>query len=250
MQNIDKEKFGAFVAHLRKEKGLTQREVADRLHLSDKAVSKWETGQSIPDTGLLLPLAELLGVTVTELLLSRRVGEAAPLGAGETEQAVRAAIAYPREGARAWGEKSRWRPAYLLSLGAAGAGLLLCRRDGVLTESLWTLVLLAALFGGYFVFFARTRLPAYYDQYRVTGYSDGCFRMNLAGLALNNRNWPHILNAARAWAAAVLAVWPFLHWGMASLLPELWGRWELWAVLAAALGGLFLPCYLVGKKWE
>ena len=47
MQNIDKEKFGAFVAHLRKEKGLTQREVAERLHLSDKAVSKWETGGSL-----------------------------------------------------------------------------------------------------------------------------------------------------------------------------------------------------------
>ncbi len=43
---IDKEKFGAFVAQLRKEKGLTQKEVAERLYVSDKAVSKWETGVS------------------------------------------------------------------------------------------------------------------------------------------------------------------------------------------------------------
>lgn len=44
---IDKEKFGAFVAQLRKEKGLTQKEVAERLYVSDKAVSKWETGVSL-----------------------------------------------------------------------------------------------------------------------------------------------------------------------------------------------------------
>ena len=43
---IDKENFGAFVAQLRKEKGLTQRQVAERLYVSDKAVSKWETGVS------------------------------------------------------------------------------------------------------------------------------------------------------------------------------------------------------------
>ena len=46
MFTIDKQKFGAFVAQLRKERGMTQREVAEHLHLSDKAVSKWETGVS------------------------------------------------------------------------------------------------------------------------------------------------------------------------------------------------------------
>ena len=43
---IDKEKFGAFVAQLRKEKGLTQKELAEKLFLSDKAISKWERGFS------------------------------------------------------------------------------------------------------------------------------------------------------------------------------------------------------------
>ena len=46
MFEIDKQKLGAFVAGLRREKGYTQKELADRLFISDKAVSKWETGVS------------------------------------------------------------------------------------------------------------------------------------------------------------------------------------------------------------
>lgn len=46
MFSIDKQKFGAFVATLRREKGITQKELAARLFISDKAVSKWETGVS------------------------------------------------------------------------------------------------------------------------------------------------------------------------------------------------------------
>lgn len=47
MHEIDKDRFGAFVAQLRREKGMTQRELADRLYVSDKAVSKWERGGSL-----------------------------------------------------------------------------------------------------------------------------------------------------------------------------------------------------------
>ena len=79
MYKLDKRKFGSFVSSLRKEKGWTQKELAQRLFVSDKAVSKWETGASIPDTALLIPLAEQLGVSVTELL--RCDGPAAPAGA-------------------------------------------------------------------------------------------------------------------------------------------------------------------------
>ena len=46
MHEIDKDRFGAFVAQLRREKGMTQRELADRFYVSDKAVSKWERGVS------------------------------------------------------------------------------------------------------------------------------------------------------------------------------------------------------------
>ena len=66
MFEIDKEKFGSFVSSLRKAKGYTQKELAEKLYISDKAVSKWEVGASLPDTALLVPLSELLGVSVTE----------------------------------------------------------------------------------------------------------------------------------------------------------------------------------------
>ena len=67
MKELDKEKMGLFIAQLRREKEATQKELADRLYVSDKAVSKWERGLSVPDISLLLPLAEILGVTTTEL---------------------------------------------------------------------------------------------------------------------------------------------------------------------------------------
>ncbi|MBC5733873.1 helix-turn-helix transcriptional regulator [Lawsonibacter sp. NSJ-51] len=70
---MDKARFGAFVAGLRREGGMTQKELAQRLFVSDKAVSKWERGLSMPDVALLAPLSELLGVTVTNFC-----GDSAP----------------------------------------------------------------------------------------------------------------------------------------------------------------------------
>lgn len=63
MFNIDKKKFGAFVAALRKEKGITQKELSEQLCISDKAVSKWETGYSQPSVKELLYLIDTLGIT-------------------------------------------------------------------------------------------------------------------------------------------------------------------------------------------
>ena len=109
MYELDRQQFGAFVARLRKEKGYTQKDLAQQLHLSDKAVSKWETGVSIPDTALLIPLAEILGVTVTELLLCRRQEEDEKLDSGTVEAVVKTAIQYPQETPeRAYRRKSRW----------------------------------------------------------------------------------------------------------------------------------------------
>ncbi len=69
---MDKKKVGNFISELRQEKGLTQRKLADRLFLTDKAVSKWETGSASPDTSVLVSLSQVLGVTVTELINGQR----------------------------------------------------------------------------------------------------------------------------------------------------------------------------------
>ena len=72
---MDQAKTGRFIAARRKELGLTQRQLAERLSISDKTVSKWECGGGLPEVGLMLPLCEAPGVSVNELLAGRRVEE-------------------------------------------------------------------------------------------------------------------------------------------------------------------------------
>lgn len=88
---MDNIQFGAFVAQLRKEQGLTQKELADRLHVTDKAVSKWETGKGFPDVKLLEPLAQVLGVSLVELLQGART-EKESLTIGEAGEVLSQAI--------------------------------------------------------------------------------------------------------------------------------------------------------------
>ncbi len=61
-------KVGNFICELRKEKGLSQAELGAMLNVTNKAVSRWETGRGYPESSLLLPLSEILGVTVDEIL--------------------------------------------------------------------------------------------------------------------------------------------------------------------------------------
>lgn len=72
---MDAVKTGALIAQVRKEKGLTQKELAEKVYVSVQAVSKWELGKNFPDLPLMEPLAEALDLTVSELLAGER-GEA------------------------------------------------------------------------------------------------------------------------------------------------------------------------------
>ena len=69
---MDYEKIGTFILNLRKEKNMTQQELADKLHVTDKAVSKWETGRGIPDIQTLKDLGKVFSVTEKELLNGER----------------------------------------------------------------------------------------------------------------------------------------------------------------------------------
>ncbi len=70
---MDAQKFGTFIATVRKEKGMTQADLAKALNVTDKAVSKWERGLSLPDINNFEPLADALGVSIVELFKSERL---------------------------------------------------------------------------------------------------------------------------------------------------------------------------------
>ena len=57
---MDQLKIGKFIAEMRKEQGLTQKALADKLMISDKTVSKWECGNGMPEVSLMMPLCEIL----------------------------------------------------------------------------------------------------------------------------------------------------------------------------------------------
>ena len=97
MYELNKIAFGSFLAQLRREKGMTQKELAACLYVSDKAVSKWERGLSVPDISLLVPLAEQLNVTVAELLQGCRVEEEQRFTREETEELIRKALTFSAE---------------------------------------------------------------------------------------------------------------------------------------------------------
>ncbi len=70
---MDQIKIGKFIASMRKEQSMTQRQLADVLNISDKTVSKWECGNGMPEVALMLPLCEVLRINVNELLSGERL---------------------------------------------------------------------------------------------------------------------------------------------------------------------------------
>lgn len=69
---MDAKKLGAFIAQLRKEQNMTQAELAKKLQVTDKAVSKWERGLGLPDINNIEPLADALGVSIIEIMQCQR----------------------------------------------------------------------------------------------------------------------------------------------------------------------------------
>ena len=116
---MDQNKIGKFIAACRKEQGMTQANLAEKLGISDRAVSKWETGKSMPDSGIMLELCGLLQINVNELLSGERImAESYDKRAEENLLEMRREVE----------EKNRLllRTEYLIGGPATVAGLLLC----------------------------------------------------------------------------------------------------------------------------
>ena len=116
---MDAKAVGQRIARARREKGWTQRQLAEHLHISDRTVSKWERGAGLPDVALLVPLADALGLTVTELLDGAR--EPVPEAEGTLREALTLA---GRQARRSLG----WNLTALAAAAAAVAVLLLAGR--------------------------------------------------------------------------------------------------------------------------
>ena len=71
---MDQLKIGKFIAECRKQKKITQAQLSEKLNITDKAVSKWERGISMPDSSIMLELCDILGISVNELLSGEKIG--------------------------------------------------------------------------------------------------------------------------------------------------------------------------------
>lgn len=254
MFEMDKEQFGKFVLELRKEKGLTQKELADKLYVSDKTVSKWECGKGMPDISMLVPLGEMLGVSVTELLECKRHAPDELLNTAQVENVVQKAlhVSGQEQKQRYLRKKNRilWYIAALMICGLEilGACVLKCEMHTFLLLGI-TFVTLAAVFGAWFTFLAKEKLPPYYDEYKISAYVDGGFQMSFPGVNFNNRNWPHIVKTGWLWSVLVLVLCPLCFFLVEFLFPG--GIWVVFGVsMTVFFCSLFVPFYVVAIKYK
>ncbi len=104
---MDKERTGQLITELRKEKGLTQKQLADALNVTDKAVSKWERGLSFPDISMLEPIAQTLDISIMEILAGEKSAEDEIITREEAQQIIRESVELSDEEIRHKRERSR-----------------------------------------------------------------------------------------------------------------------------------------------
>ena len=104
---MDKERTGQLITELRKEKGLTQKQLADALNVTDKAVSKWERGLSFPDISMLEPIAETLDISIMEILAGEKKSADETITREEAHQMIKESVELSDEEIRHKRERSR-----------------------------------------------------------------------------------------------------------------------------------------------
>ncbi len=245
MFEINKQQFGTFLAEQRKKQGFTQKELAAKLFVSDKAVSKWERGGSLPDITLLVPLSEQLQVSVAELLESRNMPATEQLNPQQAETLLKKALTLSDEVPRVQ-RNTRMRRGliFFLCVLTAALELLFARHLHYDLSSLFVYELLSIFIGAWFYLLAREALPSWYDEHAVSFYSDGILNLSIPGVTFNNRNWQHILHAGRLWNAIILVAFPAI--GM--LETALFDRCLFLPNLLVYFAMLFLPLMIAGKK--
>ena len=169
MYQINNEKFGHFLAEVRKEKQMTQKDLADKLFVSDKTVSKWERGNSMPNVTLLIPIADVLGITVTELLQGEKLKENKTLNSDVVETLVVNSLDLSlRDTIRQ--RKKNWIFAFLISIGVVVIEAILLTVSGISIEQMGDslyISLLMLLFASWLCIFAKELEAAGVDTLHV-----------------------------------------------------------------------------------
>ncbi len=208
----------------------------------------------MPDITLLAPLANLLGVTITELLSGQYIREPENLNVREVEKLVNGTIMLSEKEERQRRQKRKHRGFIVLAcavLASLEVALLftLGYSTKQLIDNILTIELLCFLFGSWICLFVKETLPVYYDENKIHTYSDGIFRMNMAGISFNNRNWPHILKTGRICLLLILILFPLLYLTISWFYPTVWNSGKVYFTLASVLG-IFIPMIVAGKRYE
>ena len=253
---MDKERFGAFIAEKRKALNMTQKELADRLMVSDKAVSKWERGLSFPDIMLIEPLAHILSVSLTELMEGSEKMNEEKYSKEEVDEIIKKTMKVGSEEKKlehSMRLSERIIAAVCLTLVVA-LEIVILYMVGINWEiaatHLFTVVGLTLAFGIYFWVFAKETLPTYYDDKKINIYSDGFFRMNVPGVYFNNSNWKHILRGIRIWSVVVSVGYPIVTFLLDRFVPATTGEAFICMIPTfLAVFSVFIPVYHLGRKY-
>lgn len=235
MKQIDKKLFGSFIAQKRKEKSMTQQDLADKVYVSAQAVSKWERGKSLPDITLLMPLANILDVSLVSLLEGKE--EVDP----KAEDLLEKMVGINEDVKVNKGKINKKRLGILLIILAAVCleYLILYKKFNLEIANFLTPGILGVIFSTYLWLAVDERLPSYYDENKISFVAQGIFRMNMVGVYFNNKNWKKILTYLRIWIILLMVIYP-----MAGFLND------KYAIIAMAVVIIttFAPIYVISMK--
>lgn len=254
MESLNNEKFGQFLLKLRQAKNYTQKEVAEQLGVSDKAVSKWERGLSFPDITLLEPIANFYGVSLTELYHSEKIDKDEKLDMDAMDAILTNSLQYSNLDYERIQMRSRMRNIFfLLVIVIVGFELVLELNSTVIAYSLFqrnfSMMIVAFILLVYFTFFVKQKLPVYYDQNKINFYSHFGVRIHLVGLSFNNNNWQYIIDAICYGAGSYLVISPILVYLQSAFQfcsPSIFAT----ILMLYLFVSLLVPAYIVGILYK
>ena len=224
--NLNNSQLGDTISRLRKEKGLTQKQLGDKLFVTDKTVSKWERGISMPNIFLLIPLSEALGVSTEELLR------------GEFKTSI---VRKMEVNKRLWIVLSIFS-----ALSCAVFNFLLFKKGfdtNLLRNDVGLISILTLAFGFYFSCFVKPVLPSYYDTNRIGYYTDGFMKLNMPFISFNNSNWFYICRYIKAYCLITAAIYPLCALLAGERVWAVLSPWPLLASLIVLVIGIYIIAY-------